>query len=63
VAYNKRLSLRRADSVANYLEELGVKGSRINTFGYGKSQPRATNSTAEGRQLNRRVEIHVRANA
>jgi outer membrane protein OmpA-like peptidoglycan-associated protein len=62
-AYNKRLSLRRADSVANYLEELGVGGSRINTFGYGKSQPRATNSTAQGRQLNRRVEIHVRANA
>jgi len=61
-AYNKRLSLRRADSVANYLEGLGVRGSRINSFGYGKSQPRATNSTAEGRQLNRRVEIHVRAN-
>ena len=62
-AYNKRLSLRRADSVANYLEGLGVKGSRLDTFGYGKSQPRATNSTAQGRQLNRRVEIHVRANA
>ncbi|HMC23303.1 MAG TPA: OmpA family protein [Thermoanaerobaculia bacterium] len=62
-SYNKRLSLRRADSVANYLEELGVKGSRINTYGFGKSQPRATNSTAAGRQLNRRVEIHVRANA
>ncbi len=62
-AYNKRLSLRRADSVANYLEELGVKGSRLDTFGYGKSQPRATNSTAQGRQLNRRVEIHVRASA
>ncbi len=61
-AYNKRLSLRRADSVANYLEGLGVRGSRINSFGYGKSQTRATNSTAEGRQLNRRVEIHVRAN-
>jgi outer membrane protein OmpA-like peptidoglycan-associated protein len=62
-SYNKRLSLRRADAVANYLEELSVKGSRIDTFGYGKSQPRATNSTAAGRQLNRRVEIHVRANA
>ncbi|HYS55092.1 MAG TPA: OmpA family protein [Thermoanaerobaculia bacterium] len=62
-SYNKRLSLRRADSVANYLEELGVKGGRVNTYGFGKSQPRATNSTAAGRQLNRRVEIHVRANA
>ena len=62
-SYNKRLSLRRADSVANYLEELGVRSGRVNTYGYGKSQPRATNSTAAGRQLNRRVEIHVRANA
>ena len=62
-AYNKRLSDRRADSVATYLEDLGVKGNRINTYGYGESQPRATNNTAAGRQLNRRVEIHIRANA
>jgi outer membrane protein OmpA-like peptidoglycan-associated protein len=62
-AYNKALSTRRADSVANYLEQVGVSGSRINTYGYGFSQPRATNSTAAGRQLNRRVEIHIRANA
>ena len=62
-AYNKRLSERRADSVAGYLQDLGVRSSRIQTIGYGKSQPRATNSTAAGRQLNRRVEIHVRANA
>ena len=63
VSYNKALSTRRADSVANYLEQLGVNGGRINTYGYGFSQPRATNSTAAGRQLNRRVEIHIRANA
>jgi outer membrane protein OmpA-like peptidoglycan-associated protein len=62
-SYNKALSTRRADSVANYLEQVGVSGSRINTYGYGFSQPRATNSTAAGRQLNRRVEIHIRANA
>jgi len=62
-AYNQRLSERRADSVAGYLQDLGVRSSRIQTIGYGKSQPRATNSTAAGRQLNRRVEIHVRANA
>jgi len=62
-SYNKRLSLRRADSVANYLEEIGVKGGRINTYGYGESEPRTTNRTATGRQLNRRVEIHIRANA
>ena len=61
-AYNQRLSERRAEAVANYLENLGVRSSRLETVGYGKSQPRATNSTAEGRQLNRRVEIKIRAN-
>src|SRR5213592_3135229 len=34
-SYNKRLSLRRADSVANYLEQVGVRSGRINTYGYG----------------------------
>lgn len=62
-AYNTRLSVRRADSVGDYLEQLGVSGSRLDTVGYGESQPRATNNTASGRQLNRRVEIHIRANA
>ena len=62
-AYNQRLSERRADSVSSYLENLGVRSSRVETIGYGESQPRATNSTVAGRQLNRRVEIHVRANA
>ncbi len=61
-AYNKRLSNRRANSVASYLENLGVRSSRVETIGYGESQPRTTNSTAEGRQLNRRVEIKIRAN-
>ncbi len=61
--YNKRLSVRRADSVADYLESLGVSSGRLETLGFGKLQPRASNSTAAGRQLNRRVELHVRANA
>ncbi len=61
-SYNERLSDRRADSVANYLENLGVRGSRIQTYGYGESHPRASNSTASGRQQNRRVEIHIKAN-
>jgi outer membrane protein OmpA-like peptidoglycan-associated protein len=60
-SYNERLSERRADSVASYLENLGVNGSRIDSIGYGKSQPRASNNTASGRQLNRRVEIHIKA--
>ena len=61
-SYNERLSERRANSVASYIESLGVSGSRVDTIGYGESSPRSTNNTATGRQLNRRVEIHVRAN-
>ncbi len=61
-AYNERLSERRAGSVSRYLEDLGVRSSRMETIGYGESHPRASNSTASGRQLNRRVEIHVHAN-
>jgi len=61
-AYNERLSERRADSVASYLENLGVRNSRIDAQGFGESRPKATNNTASGRQLNRRVEIFVRAN-
>lgn len=61
-AYNERLSERRAASVSNYLDDLGVRSSRIRTIGYGESNPRASNATASGRQLNRRVEIHIHAN-
>jgi outer membrane protein OmpA-like peptidoglycan-associated protein len=61
-SYNERLSERRAGSVANYIENLGVRGSRIDTIGYGESYPRASNETPSGRQLNRRVEIRIRAN-
>ena len=61
-AYNERLSERRASSVAGYLRTLGVSGGRLETVGYGESHPKTTNSTASGRQLNRRVEIHIRAN-
>lgn len=60
-AYNERLSERRASSVTSYLENLGVNGTRLDTVGYGESSPRASNSTASGRQRNRRVEIHIHA--
>lgn len=62
-SYNQRLSERRAASVERYLQNLGVRSSRIDAIGYGESQPRASNASASGRQLNRRVEINVRANA
>ncbi|HJQ36071.1 MAG TPA: OmpA family protein [Thermoanaerobaculia bacterium] len=61
-AYNQRLSQRRANAVTNYLQDLGVRDSRIDAYGYGESKPKASNSTASGRQQNRRVEIYVRAN-
>ena len=61
-SYNDRLSDRRAATVAGYLEDYGVRGSRIDAVGYGEGRPKATNSTASGRQANRRVELYIRAN-
>ena len=61
-SYNQRLSERRASSVARYLETIGVRSGRVETIGYGESRPKASNSTSSGRQQNRRVEIHIRAN-
>ncbi len=60
-SYNYRLSQRRSDSVAGYLETLGVSWDRLDTLALGESQPVASNGTADGRQLNRRVELKVRA--
>jgi OOP family OmpA-OmpF porin len=59
VAYNQRLSVRRAEAVKAYLVSKGIDKSRIYTEGKGKSQPVATNKTAAGRAKNRRVEIEV----
>ncbi len=59
--YNQVLSERRAYSVRDYLRDQGVPGSRITAVGYGLTRPKASNATPEGRQLNRRVEIHIRA--
>lgn len=62
-AYNQRLSERRASSVADYLIDQGVSASVITVYGFGELRPKETNDTPEGRQLNRRVEIHIRARA
>jgi outer membrane protein OmpA-like peptidoglycan-associated protein len=59
--HNQGLSERRADSVRIFLVDNGVPGASITAAGYGETRPKATNSTPEGRQLNRRVEIHIRA--
>jgi OOP family OmpA-OmpF porin len=58
-AYNQSLSERRASSVRDYLAGKGVENGRLSTAGYGESQPVADNATAEGRALNRRVELKV----
>lgn len=59
-AYNQGLSERRAASVAQVLFNNGVAPARVRTEGRGLTQPVADNSTAAGRQQNRRVEIYIR---
>ena len=56
-AYNQALSERRSASVSAYLKTQGVMQQRIIQVGMGESRPVADNSSASGRQLNRRVEI------
>ena len=56
-ANNQTLSLNRANSVKQWLVNRGISSGRIETKGYGESQPTATNETAEGRQENRRIEM------
>jgi outer membrane protein OmpA-like peptidoglycan-associated protein len=57
--FNQRLSEQRAGTVRDFLLEQGVVPSSITAQGFGKTQPVASNDTAEGRQRNRRVEIVV----
>ncbi len=59
-SYNQRLSERRAEAVKTYLVEHGVASNRVRTEGRGESEPRASNATAEGRAMNRRVEIYLK---
>jgi outer membrane protein OmpA-like peptidoglycan-associated protein len=61
-AINQPLSERRAQAVANSTMAKGVAASRITTNGYGSTQPVADNTTAEGKQANRRVEVAIYAN-
>jgi outer membrane protein OmpA-like peptidoglycan-associated protein len=59
---NQRLSLRRARSVAGYLIKAGVSARRLETAGYGASQPKAPSDTDENKAKNRRIEFTVRPN-
>lgn len=56
-AYNLKLSGERAESVRRYLVGRGVSERQLTATGYGETQPVADNETAEGRALNRRVEL------
>ena len=58
-AYNQTLSQNRASAVAAYLQGQGVKSNRFEILAMGASNPIADNSTAAGRQQNRRVEIKI----
>jgi len=57
--YNQWLSEKRAETVADFIVAEGAHPDRIMVIGYGETQPVTTNDTAEGRQQNRRVELHI----
>ena len=62
-AHNQALSERRAKAVNNTLVDYGVSPARLTALGSGEARPIASNDTASGRSLNRRVEIYLRARA
>ncbi len=57
--YNQKLSMKRAESVRDYLAEAGLSERIVSVEGFGESRPVETNDTAAGRQKNRRVEIVI----
>lgn len=61
-SYNKTLSLRRADAVADNLIKQNIADTRITTLGYGAKTAKYTNTTSAGQALNRRVEFLITAN-
>jgi outer membrane protein OmpA-like peptidoglycan-associated protein len=58
-AYLRELSLKRAESVKEYLVSKGIDPERITTKGMGRDMPVADNSTPEGRAKNRRIEFRI----
>lgn len=59
-SYNADLSVRRAQSVREFLERKGIEGNRLTAAGLGERFPTASNNTESGRTQNRRVEMYVR---
>ena len=58
-SYNMNLSQRRANAAKNFLVSQGIPANRIRTQAMGESEPIASNETAEGMALNRRVEVAI----
>lgn len=58
-AYNQQLGQQRADAVRQHLAQAGMPLHRIATISYGESSPMADNRSADGRSLNRRVQLVV----
>jgi lipid-binding SYLF domain-containing protein len=56
-SFNEELSERRAESVTNWLAEHGIDRGRLTAKGFGEAHPTADNSTEDGRDRNRRVEL------
>jgi outer membrane protein OmpA-like peptidoglycan-associated protein len=57
--YNQKLSEDRGEAVRSYLTQQGMAGGSVTSKGFGKTQPVASNDTAQGRQQNRRVELVI----
>jgi len=61
--YNQNLSEQRAEAVRDYFVQQGISSANLEAHGYGKTEPIASNDTAEGRQQNRRVELVLSGDA
>lgn len=61
-AYNRKLSVQRANAVSYYLSSEGIRGSRVSIRGFGEDVPKYDNDTENGRTNNRRVEFLITAN-
>ena len=57
---NQKISQRRADAIKNYFISKGINAGRLYGIGYGQEKPIASNKTATGRSMNRRVELHAK---